>query len=221
LQFRILRQIPLHKILLARVSSQPKPPRPILPQVNRASGAKMGKTAAGAVWLDSGMLSPYDYWQFWRNTEDADVGRFLRFFTTLPMDEIKKLESMEGAGINEAKKILATTITALCHGQAAADEAAETARKVFEGGGVGDALPIVEVPQAELTEGIAAYALLHKAGLAESGGEARKLVRGGGAKLNDEKISDENHKITTADLSPEGHIKLSAGKKRHVLVKAA
>jgi len=190
------------------------------PLITTASGAKMGKTAAGAVWLNADMRSTWDYWQFWRNTEDADVGRFLRLFTDLPLDEIARLEKLEGAEINEAKKILANEATALCHGQAAAREAAETARKTFEEGTTGDALPVAEIAAARLSEGILLYKAMREAGLAGSNGEARRLIKGGGARVNDTAISDEAHKVTPADLGPDGTVKLSAGKKRHALLRA-
>ncbi|MEM7226097.1 MAG: tyrosine--tRNA ligase [Pseudomonadota bacterium] len=191
------------------------------PLITTASGAKMGKTAEGAVWLNPERLSAYDYWQFWRNTEDADVGRFLRHFTELPENEIARLEGLEGAEINDAKKILASEATRLCHGDAATREAEATAKKVFEAGGTGEALPTIEVPTAELTAGVAAYALFARAGLAESNGAARRLIKGGGARLNDQVIQDETKSISSDDLSAEGVIKLSAGKKRHALVKAS
>ncbi|MEO5336949.1 MAG: tyrosine--tRNA ligase [Magnetospirillum sp. WYHS-4] len=189
------------------------------PLLTTASGAKMGKTAAGAVWLNADMLSPYDYWQYWRNTEDADVGRFLRLFTDLPLGEIARLESLGGAEINEAKKVLATEATRLCHGDDAAREAAETARKTFEEGVTAEGLPTLEVPRAELIAGIPAFMLFHRAGLAASGGESRRLIKGGGAKLNDAPVTGETQSITLADLQADGSAKLSAGKKRHVLVK--
>ncbi len=188
------------------------------PLLTTSSGAKMGKTAAGAVWLNADMLSPYDYWQYWRNTEDADVGKFLRLFTDLPLAEIAELEKLEGADLNEAKKILALEITRLCHGEAAANQAAETARTTFEEGGTGDALPRTDVLASDLETGIAAYELFRRAGLATSNGEARKLIKGGGGRLNDIAITDETRAITTADVNDEGVIKLSAGKKRHALV---
>jgi tyrosyl-tRNA synthetase len=191
------------------------------PLLTTSSGAKMGKTANGAVWLNADRLSPYDYWQFWRNTEDADVGRFLKLFTELSLDEIAKLEALEGAELNDAKKILATEATALCHGREAALHAEETARKTFEQGGIGDDLPVITLPASDLTQGIPAFALFHQAGLAESGGAARRLIRGGGARVNDAKIEDENQTISTQDFSSDGVIKLSAGKKKHALVKAA
>ncbi|HEY4136443.1 MAG TPA: tyrosine--tRNA ligase [Alphaproteobacteria bacterium] len=188
------------------------------PLITTASGAKMGKTVAGAVWLNPDRFSPYQYYQFWRNTEDADVGRFLKLFTDLPLDEIAKLAALEGAEINDAKKVLALEATALCHGRDAATEAAETARKTFEEGETGDALPTVEIAGSEFAGGIAAFDLFKRAGLAASNGDARRLVKGGGARLNDKPISDEAHKITEADAI-DGVIKLSAGKKRHALVK--
>jgi tyrosyl-tRNA synthetase len=183
------------------------------PLITTASGAKMGKSAAGAVWLTAGKLSPYLYWQFWRNTEDADVGKFLRLFTDLPLDEIARLETLGGAEINAAKIILATEATTLAHGRGAAEAAAETARKTFGEGMAADGLPTVDIP--ELAAGIPAYALFHRAGLAASGGEARRLIRGGGARLNDAVLSDEA-RIITSDVT----IKLSAGRKSHVLVRS-
>ena len=191
------------------------------PLVTTASGAKMGKTAEGAVWLNVERLSPYDYWQFWRNTEDADVGRFLRYFTELPLDEIARLEALEGAEVNEAKKVLANAATALCHGAAAAEAAAETARRTFEEGALGEALPSIEVPRDELAAGIPAYVLLCRSGLTNSNGEARRLIKGGGARLNDKAIGDESRMIGLDDLAKDGVAKLSAGKKRHALVRAA
>jgi tyrosyl-tRNA synthetase len=164
-------------------------------------------------------LSPYEYWQFWRNTEDADVGRFLRLFTEMPLDEIAKLEALKDGEINEAKKILATEATALCHGRAAAEEAAKTARAVFEGGGAGDALPQVDLDRDTLATGVAAFELFVRAGLAASNGEARRLIKGGGARLNDAVIGSEVQKVTLADLDAAGAIKLSAGRKRHALVR--
>jgi tyrosyl-tRNA synthetase len=191
------------------------------PLLTSASGAKMGKTAAGAVWLNADMLSPYDYWQFWRNTEDADVGRFLRLFTELPIDEITRLEALDGAELNDAKKVLADAATNLCHGETAAEGAAETARRTFEDGGTGDDLPTVDVPGPELDAGIAAFELFHRAGLAASKGEARRLIKGGGGRLNDAVIDDETRPITHADANADGIIKLSAGKKRHALIRPA
>jgi tyrosyl-tRNA synthetase len=190
------------------------------PLITTASGAKMGKTAAGAVWLNPDRLSPYDYWQFWRNTEDADVGRFMKLFTDLPLDEIARLEALGGAEINEAKKILAFEATRLCHGEAAAQQAAETARQTFEQGALADTLPSIEVARASLDKGIAAFELLHLAGLAASKSEARRLVKGGGARVNDRPIADEAEPITSALADGDGRIKLSAGKKKHVIVRA-
>ncbi len=189
------------------------------PLLTTSSGAKMGKTAAGAVWLNEDMLSAYDYWQYWRNTEDADVGKFLRLFTELPADEIARLEKLEGAEINDAKKILADHATALCRGDEAAAHARQTAETTFEQGGLGEDLPTVEVPRAALAAGIGVLQLLNDAGLAASNGEARRLIRGGGARLNDAAISDETLKVTLDALNAEGLIKLSAGRKRHALVR--
>jgi tyrosyl-tRNA synthetase len=188
------------------------------PLLATASGAKMGKTASGAVWLNEERLSPYDYWQFWRNTEDADVERFLRLFTEIPEDEIRRLAMLEGAEINDAKITLANAATALCHGKAAASTAEETARKTFTEGTFGDDLPRISVPLKEFTDGIPAFVLFTRAGLATSNSDARRLIKGGGARLNDEKISTENYAISSADINSEGVIKLSAGKKRHALV---
>ena len=179
----------------------------------------MGKTADGAVWLNERMLSAYDYWQFWRNADDADVGRFLRLFTELPLDEIERLERLQGDEINEAKKILANEVTSLCHGPEASQSAAETARNTFEGSGVSENLRGIDVPRAELNEGVAAFELLHRAGLCSSRGEARRLIKGGGGRVNDTVIGDEAQLITLDHLGAEGLIKLSAGKKRHARVK--
>ncbi len=190
------------------------------PLITTAAGAKMGKTAAGAVWLNEARLSAYDYWQFWRNTEDGDVGRFLRLFTELPEDEIGRLEALEGAGINEAKKVLADEATKLCRGAEAAEAAAETARQTFEEGKLGAELPSIEVPRAELAGGVALFELMRRAGLAESNGAARRLIKGGGARLNDAVIGDETRQVGPGDLNSEGVVKLSAGKKRHALVRA-
>lgn len=189
------------------------------PLITTASGAKMGKTADGAVWLNEERLPAYDYWQFWRNTEDADVGRFLRLFTDLPLDEIARLEALQDADINEAKKILALEATALCRGRAAAEKAAETARLTFEQGSTSAGLPGVEIASAALKAGIPAFELWRRAGLAASGGDARRLIKGGGAKLNDAVVQDETLSVTLNDLGANGMIKLSAGKKRHVLIK--
>jgi tyrosyl-tRNA synthetase len=171
------------------------------------------------VWLNEERLSAYDFWQYWRNAEDADVGRFLRLFTELPLDEVARLEKLGGAEINEAKKILATEATKLAHGAAAAASAADTARKTFEEHALGGDLPVFEIPRAELQAGIPLFSLLHRAGLAASGGEARRLVKGGGARINDTAAGNETRPVTLADVSAEGVIKLAAGKKRHALVK--
>lgn len=189
------------------------------PLITMSSGAKMGKTAAGTVWLNGDMLSPYDYWQFWRNTHDADVGRFLRLFTELPLDEIKRLESLAGSQINDAKIVLANEATTLCHGRAAAETAAETAHHTFVEGAAGEALPTVELKRREIEAGQPFIDLLVKAGLCASKSEARRLIRGGGGKLNDETVNDELRAVTAADLGADGTIKLSVGKKRHALVK--
>ena len=188
------------------------------PLVTTASGAKMGKSAQGAVWLNAERLAPYDYWQFWRNTEDGDVGRFLRLFTELPLSEIGRLERLAGSDVNEAKKVLATEATALAHGRAAADAAAETARDVFEAGGAGGELPVIAVPRAALEHGIPAFELFARAGLVASNGDARRLIKGGGARLNDAVVTSELQPVTLADLDPDGRLKLSAGRKRHALV---
>jgi tyrosyl-tRNA synthetase len=190
------------------------------PLITTASGAKMGKTATGAVWLNAEKRSAYEYWQFWRDVEDADVGRFLRLFTELPLDEIRRLEALEGAERNEAKKILATEATSLAHGRAAATAAAETARRTFEEGATGEALPKSIIARAELDRGMPAFELLHRAGLAPSKAEARRLIKGGGARLNDAGISDEMQLVTSADLNADGVMKLSVGKKRHALIQA-
>jgi tyrosyl-tRNA synthetase len=187
------------------------------PLITTSSGAKMGKTAAGAVWLNADLVSPYEYWQYWRNTEDADVARFLKLFTVLPLDEIDRLDALKGAEINEAKKVLATEATALVHGRAAADEAAVTARATFEEGELSATLPTVEITDlhAHVVRVIDAVV---KAGLASSNGEARRLIRGGGIKVNDETAHDEVRLLTPDDLK-QGVIKLSLGRKRHVLLK--
>jgi tyrosyl-tRNA synthetase len=190
------------------------------PLITLASGAKMGKTAAGAVWLNEERLPSYDYWQFWRNVDDADVGRFLRLFTDLPLDEIARLEKLEGAEINAAKITLADAATRMCRGEDAAKAAHETAQKTFVEGKLGEDLPSIDVPKLELEAGIAAFDLFRRAGFAASNGEARRLIKGAGARLNDATISDENRKISLADLSAEGVIKLSFGKKRHAVVRA-
>jgi len=191
------------------------------PLITTSSGAKMGKTAAGAVWLNADMTSPYDYWQFWRNTEDADVGRFLRLFTELELEHIATLEALEGSEINEAKKILATEATALLHGREEAERAAQIARETFEKGGTSADLPEVHVPAQELEAGMPVYLLLVKAGLAATNGEARRLIKGNGARVNDAVVTDENMPVSLAQMSAEGFIKLSSGKKKHILVRAA
>jgi tyrosyl-tRNA synthetase len=188
------------------------------PLITTASGAKMGKSAQGAVWLAADRLSPYDYWQFWRNTEDADVGRFLRLFSDLPLPEIVRLESLGGAEINEAKKVLATEATALAHSRPVAEASADTARRAFEEGEAAESLPSVEVPREELAAGVPAFRLFERAGLAKSGGEARRLIRGGGARVNDAAVTDEAQVVSLADLRGDA-IKLSAGRKQHRLVR--
>jgi tyrosyl-tRNA synthetase len=189
------------------------------PLIATASGAKMGKSVGGAIWLNTEKLSAYEYWQFWRNTEDADVGRFLRLFTELPIDEIAAFEQLEGSEINEAKKVLATEATALCHGREAAESAAATAHAVFESGGSGSSLPMITVPRDLLACGIPAFELFSRAGLAASNGEARRLIRGGGARINDTPVENETRTVSLTDLDPLGMIKLSAGRKRHALMR--
>ena len=183
-----------------------------------ASGAKMGKTAQGAVWLNEDRLSVYDYWQFWRNTEDADIGRFLRLFTELPLAEIEKLEALDGAELNEAKKILATEATAMCHGRAAAEKAEATARETFEQGGTSADLPSIDIAADRIADGLGLLEAFVTAELAASNSEARRLVQGGGAKVNDAAQNDIGATLGTGDIV-DGVIKLSAGKKRHVLLK--
>jgi len=189
------------------------------PLLETASGTKMGKTADGAIWLNEERMSAYAYWQFWRNTDDTDVGRFLRLYTELPIDEIERLEVLEGAEINEAKKILASEVTALCHGNEAESAAAETATHTFEKSGIGTELPTIDIAAAELATGIAAFELMHRAGLVQSKGGARKLIRSGGGRINDRVIADEQMKITTDAVAQNGMIKLSAGRKRHALIR--
>ncbi len=189
------------------------------PLLTTASGAKMGKTAAGAVWLNEAQLSAYNYWQFWRNTEDADVVRFLKLFTMLPMDEIERLGRLSGNEINEAKKVLATETTALVHDRAKADAAAETARKTFEQGALAADLPTIEIAKADLDAGLGILSAFVKAGLVASNSEARRQVQGGGLKVNDKTISDDKASLTAADAEASGVIKLSLGKKRHILLK--
>ena len=190
-----------------------------IPLMTMASGAKMGKSAAGAIWLDAEQLSVYDFWQYWRNTEDADVGRFMRLFTELPLDEIKKLEALKNEEINEAKKILADEITKLCHGEAGAKIASATALETFEGTGLSANLPTLEVSKNDLEAGFTAFDLFRQAGLANSNGEARRLIKGNGARLNDIIITDETLLISSKDKNKENVIKLSAGKKRHILIR--
>ena len=189
------------------------------PLITTAGGEKMGKTARGAVWLNQDRLGSYDYWQFWRNTQDSDVGRFLRLFTELPLHEIVKLEALEGAELNEAKKLLANQATALAHGRGAAEAAAETARQTFEEGALGKGLPTIEVAEAELRAGIAAFELFRRAGLATSNSEARRLIKGGGARVNDQRVASEKDLVTLDQKTGDGVIKLSAGRKRHALVR--
>jgi tyrosyl-tRNA synthetase len=191
------------------------------PLLTTASGAKMGKTAQGAVWLNADQFSPYDFWQYWRNVEDADVVKFLKLFTIMPMAEIAKLAALQGGEINEAKKILATEATALLHGRDAANEAAETAQKTFEQGAIAENLPTVEIPHGELEAGIGVLAAFVKAGLVASNGEARRQIKGGGLRVNDAAVTDEKMTLTPSSLTPEGVIKLSMGKKKHVLLKPA
>jgi tyrosyl-tRNA synthetase len=189
------------------------------PLLTTASGAKMGKSLNGAVWLNPDMLSAYDFWQYWRNTEDADVGRFLKLYTTLPLDEIARLTALGGAEINEAKKVLATEVTAMLHGRDAAEQASETARKTFEQGITADTLPSVEVPRSEFANGIGILSLFVTSGLAASNGEARRHIQGGAVRLNDEPVSDDRRLITLGDMNQENSLKLSLGKKKHILVR--
>ncbi|CAM5406269.1 Tyrosine--tRNA ligase OS=Afipia felis OX=1035 GN=tyrS PE=3 SV=1 [Afipia felis] len=189
------------------------------PLLTTSSGAKMGKSAKGAVWLNGELFSPYDFWQYFRNTEDADVGRFLKVFTRLPLEEIAKLEKLGGAEINEAKKILATEATTIVHGPEAANEAAETARRTFEEGAIAESLPTLEIPRAELESGASVLAMFVKAGLVASNGEARRQIKGGGIRVNDTPVTDDKMMLTPDVLTPEGVIKLSLGRKRHVLLK--
>jgi tyrosyl-tRNA synthetase len=190
------------------------------PLITTSSGAKMGKTAAGAIWLEPDMLSAYDYWQYWRNTEDADVVRFLKIFTTMPLDEVARLAMLGGAEVNEAKKVLATEATALIHGRAAAEAAAETARTTFEQGGTAGDLPTVIVDAQELSTGFGVLTAFVKAGLVPSTGEARRQVQSGGLRVNDQVVSDAKQILMAADAVNDGAIKLSFGKKKHVLLKA-
>ncbi|WP_049735085.1 tyrosine--tRNA ligase [Rhizobium ecuadorense] len=191
------------------------------PLLTTSSGAKMGKSASGAVWLNADLLPVYDFWQYWRNTEDADVPRFLKLFTTLPMDEIARLSAIGGAELNEVKKILATEVTAILHGRPAAEQAAETARKTFEEGGLSENLPSVDIPATELDGGIGLLSLMVRAGLAGSNGEARRHVQGGAVRINDEAVSDERRLIGSNEITADGVIKLSLGKKKHILIRRA
>ncbi|KGE00503.1 tyrosine--tRNA ligase [Rhizobium sp. YS-1r] len=189
------------------------------PLLTTSSGAKMGKTASGAVWLNEDVFSPYEFWQYWRNTEDADVTRFLKIFTRLPLDEIARLAALGGSEINEAKKILATEATAIVHGREAAEAAAETARTTFEEGGLSENLPSVEVPATELDAGVGLLSLMVRAGLAASNGEARRHVQGGAVRLNDQSVTDERKTVGAGEITGDGVIKLSLGKKKHILVR--
>ncbi len=191
------------------------------PLLTTSSGAKMGKSATGAVWLNADMFSAYDFWQYWRNTEDADIPRFLKLYTTLPMDEIARLSALGGSEINEVKKILATEVTAILHGRTVAEEAAETARKTFEEGGIAENLPSVDVPASELDAGIGLLSLMVRAGLANSNGEARRHVQGGAVRINDQAVSDERRLIGSGEITADGVIKLSLGKKKHILIRRA
>ncbi|NKL19478.1 tyrosine--tRNA ligase [Rhizobium leguminosarum] len=191
------------------------------PLLTTSSGAKMGKSASGAVWLNADLLPVYDFWQYWRNTEDADVPRFLKLFTTLPMDEIARLSAIGGLELNEVKKLLATEVTAILHGRPAAEQAAETARKTFEEGSLSENLPSVDIPATELDGGIGLLSLIVRAGLASSNGEARRHVQGGAVRINDEAISDERKMIGSGEITADGVIKLSLGKKKHILIRRA
>ncbi|UVC13683.1 tyrosine--tRNA ligase [Mesorhizobium onobrychidis] len=189
------------------------------PLLTTSSGAKMGKSAKGAVWLNGDLYSPYDFWQYWRNTEDADVTLFLKIFTRLPLTEIARLAALGGSEINEAKKVLATETTAIVHGREAAEQAEETARKTFEEGALAQTLPTVEVGKADLESGVGILSLFVTAGLAASNGEARRHIQGGAVRLNDQPVSDDRRLVTLQDLGPEQVAKLSLGKKKHVLVR--
>jgi tyrosyl-tRNA synthetase len=189
------------------------------PLITTSSGAKMGKTAAGAVWLNADMVSPYDYWQYWRNTEDGDVARFLKLFTVMPLDEIARLAALKGQEINEAKKVLANEATAMVHGRAAADAAADTARKTFEEGALAETLPTVTVPRAHIAAGIKVQAAFIVAGLAKSNGEVNRAIGNSAIAVNDKRVTTNDHMLGAQDITPEGVIKLSLGKKRHVLLR--
>ena len=190
------------------------------PLVTTASGEKMGKSASGAIWLNSDRLSPYEFWQFWRNTEDGDVGRFLRLFTEIPLDEITKLEMLKGSELNEAKKILASEITKLCHGLNASESAASTAQKIFEEGLLGADLPTILIDTKKLEQGLWIIEALKQAEFIKSNGEGRRLINNGGVRLNDVVVVDPDQKILISDANSDGVIKLSSGKKRHALLKA-
>jgi tyrosyl-tRNA synthetase len=189
------------------------------PLITTSSGAKMGKTAAGAVWLDAGLVSPYEYWQYWRNTEDGDVARFLKLFTVLPLDEIARLAALKGQEVNEAKKVLATEATAMVHGREAADAAAETARRTFEQGETSLALPSVNIPRQDISAGVGILSAFVTAGLAASNGEVRRAISNNAVAVNDVRITNDKHVIGEADVNADGVIKLSLGKKQHVLLK--
>jgi tyrosyl-tRNA synthetase len=189
------------------------------PLITTSSGAKMGKTAAGAVWLDAGLVSPYEYWQYWRNTEDSDVGRFLKLFTILPLDEIARLSALKGQEINDAKKVLATEATAMVHGRDAANAAAETARRTFEQGETSLTLPSVNVPRKDIAAGIGVLSAFVTAGLAASNGEARRAISNNAVAVNDVRITNDKHIIGETDINADGVIKLSLGKKQHMLLK--
>jgi tyrosyl-tRNA synthetase len=189
------------------------------PLITTSSGAKMGKTAAGAVWLNADQVSPYAYWQYWRNTEDADVARFLKLFTVLPLEEVERLAALQGGEINEAKKVLATEATALVHGREAAEQAAATARTTFEEGGLGASLPTLEVPRTELEAGISVLSVFVRAGLAASNGEVRRAIANNAIMVNDARVTSEKAAIHESDLTAQGVVKLSLGRKRHVLLK--
>ncbi len=189
------------------------------PLVTTASGAKMGKSAQGAIWLNSDRLSPYDFWQYWRNTEDEDVNRFLKLFTELPLDEIARLSALKGNELNEAKKILAHEVTQLCHGRDVANSVAESARKTFEEGSIGQDLPFIIINKNDLENGVWVIEAMRKLALIQSNGEGRRLIANGGVRVNDTVINDPEKQLNIADISINGMIKLSAGKKRHALVK--
>ena len=189
------------------------------PLITTSSGAKMGKTASGAVWLNADQVSPYEYWQYWRNTDDGDITRFLKLFTVLPLKEIERLSALRGSDVNEAKKVLATEATALVHGRAAAEEAAATARTTFEEGGVGATLPTIEVPRAEMKRGIGVLSAFVRAGLAASNGEVRRAIANNAILVNDKRVTSEKATIGEADITAGGVVKLSLGRKRHVLLK--